>query len=191
MTSDKKVEMAKKLLCKYRYSKFSRKFQQFLWLFLGCYLVYDWWTMAYQSGWRPLYLSCTMYFVLFVWVLVLRHWIKGIRSIIRGSIIKTHLLLDGVKMDTRVWYVEYIESRSTYQKGSFIFSVPCEKNWTGVKLLFKSERLFMKIPRDILKVGDVITVYVDPQDYSMYWVDVESIFRKKLDQSLKRNKKKS
>ena len=168
---------AKKMLHKYKVSRFNWTFKQFFFTFLWAYICYLGFMPLYKSGFHIDYYS---YFVLIVGLISLRYGLKWVISMIIWLWLKSHLVDNWVAVEARIVNVEYIDSWSTYQKGSFIFAVPQKGLLEGLNIIFKSERILFKIPKWMLKPWDTVLVFVDPKDLHSYWMNIESIFKKHI-----------
>jgi len=175
--SHESKKIARKLLNKYRVSKFSWTFKQIFFSLLWGYIAYYGYSMLAQWNFEMNYYA---YFVLIVGLVTLRYGLKGVFSMVIWFFRKDRLVSKGVLIEARIVNVEYIDSWSTYQKWSFIFAVPTGKLLQGLNVLFKSERIFCKIPKSMIKTGDTVMVFIDPKNLNSYWMNVESIFKKYL-----------
>lgn len=170
-------KMMKKLLKQYKRSKFRRKFKQFFFTILWAYICYWWGMVLYEWGFEMNYYA---YLAIIMGLLALHYGIKWIYLMVAWAALKEHLVLNGIKVEAKIVNVEYIDSWSTYQKGTFIFAVPNEWLLEGMNLIFKSERLFLKFPKSVVRPWDVVSVFVDPKNLQSYWMNIESIFSKRL-----------
>jgi len=175
--SHESKKIARKLLNKYRISRFSWTFKQIFFSFLWGYIAYYGYTMLAEGHFEMNYYA---YFVLIVGLVTLRYGLKWVISMIIWFFKKDRLVAKGVLIEARIVSVEYIDSWSTYQKWSFIFAVPTDKLLQWLNVLFKSERIFFKIPKSMIKIGDTVMVFIDPNNLNSYWMNVESIFKKYL-----------
>ena len=96
---------AKKMLHKYKVSRFNWTFKQFFFTFLWAYICYLGFMPLYKSGFHTDYYS---YFVLIVGLISLRYGLKWVISMIIWLWLKSHLVDNWVAVEARIVNVEYI-----------------------------------------------------------------------------------
>lgn len=167
----KRKKLARMLLLKYSFAKFSWDFKQIFFLWLGILIVYESIMMLLADGFNTYYL----YWVLIIWVIILKYAFKWIMALVFGGLLKNALINSGTKMIMPITKVEYVESWA--QKWSFIQAVPIDWVLAGMNVTFKSEKLNFKIPPELIRRWDTVTVYVDKKNLNNYWMDVKWVLK--------------
>ena len=165
---------ARMFLWKYNFTNFSWDFKQIFFLWLGILIVYEAIMMIMTYGYKTYYL----YIVLGIWLVILKYAFKWIMALIFWWILKNALRKSGIKMVLPISKVEYVETWS--QKWSFISAVPVDWVLEGMNVTFKSEKLNFKIPPELIRRGDTITVYVDNKNLNNYWMDIKGMLKNLL-----------
>lgn len=142
-------------------------------MFIGVVIVFETGLMLYIK-WRDCYyLYCGVLAGLFLFF----YGLKWLCFMMMGWILRIALRRWWITVKSIIYRVEYLESWTTYQKWSFIFARPTDWVLEGMGYIFKSERLNFKIPDYVLKPWTIMTIYVDKNNISNYWMDIEGLLQ--------------